>query len=252
MRVLVVAAHPDDEVLGCGGTVARWAEEGREIGVWILGEGVTSRYETRQAGTERGANDLAEVREHAARAASILGAAGCRVVGLPDNRFDSVDLLEVVKEVESAKREFDPDVVLTHHPGDLNVDHRVCHQAVATAFRPLPGERWSKILSFEVSSSTEWQLPGAGSPFVPTEYVELAEGHMEKKLAAMAAYAGEIRDWPHARSREALRALAKSRGSQAGCALAEAFALERAVVRLSDQGKRPPPAMRGRHSRQRN
>ncbi|MBI4615065.1 MAG: PIG-L family deacetylase [Planctomycetes bacterium] len=232
MRVLVVAAHPDDKVLGCGGTVARWAEEGREIRVWLLGEGVTSRYETRQAGAEGGARYLAQVREQADRAASILGAAGCRVVGLPDNRIDSVDLLEVVKEVERAKREFDPDVVLTHHPGDLNVDHRICHQAVATAFRPLPGERWSSILSFEVSSSTEWQLPGGGVPFVPNAYVELAERHMEKKLAAMAAYAGEIREWPHARSLEALRALARSRGSQVGCGLAEAFAVARNIVRL--------------------
>ncbi len=221
--ILVVAAHPDDEVLGCGGAMARWVAEGHAIHICILGEGVTSRYDSRAEGQADGAETLIQVHDHVERAAAVLGAASSRVLGLPDNRFDSLDLLDVIKQVEAVKQDLQPDCVLTHHLGDLNVDHRVTHQAVMTAFRPQPGERCREILAFEVNSSTEYQVPSPTTAFLPTRYVVVDELALEKKIEAMAVYETELREWPHPRSLEALRVLASWRGSQVGHALAEAF-----------------------------
>lgn len=225
MRVLVIAAHPDDEVLGCGGTLALLAQEGHETAVTILGEGVTSRYPTREAADEKLLRSLqAQSRE----VAEMLGAREVRLHNLPDNRFDTMPLLEVVKLVEGDISDARPDVVYTHHGGDLNIDHRITHQAVLTATRPLPGQGVREVYAFEVPSSTEWSFQRVGEPFRPNAFRDISST-LELKLKALSTYESEVRAFPHPRSLEAIEAIAKRWGSTAGCAAAEAFELVRSV-----------------------
>jgi N-acetylglucosamine malate deacetylase 1 len=219
VRVLVVAAHPDDEVLGCGATLARHVEQGDDVEILILGTGALSRDGAVPAESAR----LARQAEEAAR---ILGARQVRMLDLPDNRFDSVDLLEIVKRAETEIRRVDPEVLYTHHAGDLNVDHRRAFEAVVTACRPQEPGGVKQILSFEVPSSTEWQSPTSGVVFTPNVFVDVA-AFLDRKLAALAVYTEEARPFPHPRSPEAVTALARWRGATAGFAAAEAFLLVR-------------------------
>lgn len=223
-RVLVVAAHPDDEVLGCGGTIARHAHAGDEVHVVILAEGATSRSDARD--TDAFADELGALKAASESAAAILGAVGVTVHDLPDNRLDSLALLDVVKAVEAHVERVAPEIVYTHHPGDCNADHRVVFDAVLAATRPLPGSTVRTLLTFEVASSTEWG--GGQSPFVPDWFVDVS-GTLLRKLDALDAYDLEMRPWPHPRSREAVEALARWRGATVGCEAAEAFSLVRHV-----------------------
>jgi LmbE family N-acetylglucosaminyl deacetylase len=215
--VLVVAAHPDDEILGVGGTAARHVRGGDRVDVLIVAEGATSRTAVRDTATS--ARELDALRQAAHKAAGELGTRAPRFLGLPDNRLDSVDLLDLVKAVEAVIDDVRPDVVYTHHAGDLNVDHGLVQRAVLTACRPLPGSTFRAIYGFETVSSTEW---GRGEAFAPTRYVAI-ENEMAAKLAALKHYQVEMRPFPHARSLEAVEALARVRGAQAGVAAAEAF-----------------------------
>ena len=224
--VLVVAAHPDDEVLGCGGTMARLAREGCAVHVGILGEGVTSRHARREdAETEQ----LEALREDSRRAAEILGAQPPRFGGLPDNRFDTVPLLSVVKIVESWIGELHPRAVYTQHGGDLNIDHAVTFRAVLTAARPLPASAVKAVYAYPVLSSSEWAFGRFAPVFTPNIFVDIA-ATLEAKLEAMRAYGGELREFPHPRSLEALRAAARHWGSTAGLAAAEPFELLRELL----------------------
>lgn len=225
--VLVVAAHPDDEVLGCGGTIARHAADGDEVHVLLVAEGATSRDPERDP-QARG-QEIEALQDAAARAAQILGAEAPRFAGLPDNRLDGVDLLEVVKMVEGAVAELRPAVVYTHHGGDLNVDHRIVHRAAVTACRPLPGSCVRAVYAFETVSSTEW-ASSAGDAFHAARFVDITR-HLEVKKRALACYASEMRAFPHARSIEAVEALARLRGASAGVEAAEAFSVVREVLK---------------------
>ena len=143
----------------------------------------------------------------------------------PDNRFDIVALLDIVKVIEKVKREIKPGVVYTHHRGDLNIDHRITYEAVLTACRPIKGETVKEIYNFEVPSSTEWNFPNTFSPNV---YIDIS-GAIDKKVKAMKAYKGEIREWPHPRSAEAIKILVRKRGCEVGLDIAEAFELVRKI-----------------------
>jgi N-acetylglucosamine malate deacetylase 1 len=215
-RVLIVAAHPDDEVLGCGGTIARHAAAGDQVSILIMATGATAR-----GGDAR---EIDSLKEAARKAAAVLGARAPEFADFPDNRMDQVALLDVIQRVERTVRSVAPTLVYTHHRGDLNVDHRIAHEAVCTACRPLPGSSVHRLLAFETVSSTEW-----GHMFTPTCYVETTP-YLERKLEALEAYAGEMRAFPHARSLEAIRALATLRGAQAGVFAAEAFEVVRDIV----------------------
>jgi LmbE family N-acetylglucosaminyl deacetylase len=223
-RALCVAAHPDDEVLGAGATLAILADRGVETHVLMLGEGMGARYDQ----DRRPEEEIAKLRDDAVAAAEILGATPHQLA-LPDNRFDSIPLLDVVRAVERVKEEVQPDLVFTHHPGDLNVDHVVTCNAVLTAFRPLPDEQPATLLAFETLSSTEWNVPANRAPFCPNVYVD-AEPGLERKIAAMAAYGSEIRDWPHPRSEKGIIVAAQRWGMTVGIAAAEAFSLLRSVA----------------------
>jgi LmbE family N-acetylglucosaminyl deacetylase len=219
VNVLVLAAHPDDEVLGCGGTIARWAAEGHRVTVAILGEGVASRH---LSGTPEAAAEIAELVQTSRAAGRILGTDDVRHCGLPDNRFDSLDLLDIVKTIEEIGRDVKPEVVYTQHGGDLNVDHAITFRAALTAFRPIPRTGVSALYAFEVASSTEWAFGKFAPAFVPDTFVDIG-GSLELKLKAMRAYAGEVREFPHPRSIRAMRTQCEDRGARVGIAAAEAF-----------------------------
>ena len=225
--VLVIAAHPDDEVLGCGGTIARHAEAGDQVQVLIVAEGATSRLQQRDRG--QASDELSALGQAARKAGAILGVAGVELLDCPDNRLDSLDRLDLIKLIEVRMERHQPQVVYVHHAGDVNVDHRRLHEAVITACRPTPGQPVRRLLSFEVASSTEWQPPGSAPPFQPNWFVDIT-AQWPRKRDALAAYASEMRAWPHARSIEALEHLARWRGAQVGVEAAEAFCLLRNLV----------------------
>ena len=223
-KILVIAAHPDDEVLGGGGTIAKHALEGDEVYCLILGEGITSRYSQPELAKE----ELIELRLEADQAAKILGIKELFFKDLPDNRFDTVPLLTIVKAVEEVKEQIKPDVIYTHHQGDLNIDHQITFKAVLTACRSTKDETVKEIYSFEVPSSTEWSSPVALNYFMPNVFVAITET-LDKKIEALMAYQGELREYPHPRSPEAIRAIAHRWGSTVGVEAAEAFQLIRAI-----------------------
>ena len=222
-RILVVAAHPDDEVLGCGATIARMAAEGSHVAIAILGEGITSRYADRVAAPPE---LLTQLRRDGEKAANLLGAAEVSFHELPDNRFDTMPMLDVVKLVEGLVERIAPREIYTHHPGDLNVDHGIVHRAVLTATRPTYEGDVRRILTFEVPSSTDWAFRQVMPEFCPNVFVDVTMT-IERKLEAMRAYESEARPFPHPRSDEALLALARMRGSSVGFEAAEAFQLVR-------------------------
>jgi LmbE family N-acetylglucosaminyl deacetylase len=225
MKVLVVAAHPDDEVLGCGGTVAGLAQEGHDVYITILGEGITSRYQHQ----EQAAPPLVEaLHAHSQQAAKTLGAREVIIHNLPDNRFDTVPLLDIIKIVEEAVAHLAPEIIYTHHGGDLNIDHQVVHRAVLTATRPVRGQPVREIYAFEVPSSTEWAFQRFEPTYRPNVFVNISDT-LQTKVEAMLCYESEVRAFPHPRSPDALRAIARRWGSVIGCEAAEAFELVRAV-----------------------
>jgi LmbE family N-acetylglucosaminyl deacetylase len=225
VNILVVAAHPDDEVLGCGGTIARRAADGDDVYIAIFGEGITSRYADRADAQQE---LLTALHGDSRRVADQLGARDLFMYNLPDNRFDTVPLLDVVKIIEELVDRLKPEVIYTHHGGDLNIDHVVLHRAVLTATRPVGGSPVRSVYSFEVASSTEWAFGQYGGAFRPNVYVDIATT-LERKITAMEAYESEARPFPHPRSPEALRAIAQRWGSQVGLQAAEVFELVRSI-----------------------
>ncbi len=221
--VLIVAAHPDDEVLGCGGTMARRVEDGDQVHVVFMADGATSR----ASPSDRG---YIEERNMAAlKACQILGAQSPEFLGFPDNQMDSIALLDVIQAIENVIDKIQPTVVYTHHGGDLNVDHQITHQGVMTACRPQPGVSVREIYSFEVLSSTEWAAPSAATVFVPNCFVDI-EKVLDQKQSALEAYNVEMRRFPHSRSIEAVVALATLRGVSVGMVAAEGFKIERVLL----------------------
>ena len=172
-RVLVVAVHPDDEVLGCGGTIAWHDDAGDQVQVLIVVEGSTSRLQERDRAQVR--DELSALAQSAQMAGSILGAAGIELLDFPDNRLDSLDRLDLIKRIEECVERHQPECVYVHHAGDVNVDHRRLHEAVVTACRPTPGHVVKRLLSFEVPSSTEWQPPGSAQAFQPNWFVDISD-----------------------------------------------------------------------------
>ena len=212
--VLVVAAHSDDEALGCGGTLARHVAEGDSVHAIFLADGVSSRPKT-------GKKDLAIRLKSAQIAHKILGLQSIQYLGLPDNRLDSLPFLDIVQPLEQLIQLIAPQIIYTHHLGDLNIDHRITHQAVLTACRLLPDSLLKEIYAFEVVSSTEWNSSGQ-SPFLPTVFVDISN-YLDCKMEALKAYGLEMRNAPHARSLENIRALGVHRGHSVGVSAAEAF-----------------------------
>lgn len=218
--VLVVAAHADDEALGCAGTIVRHVEEGDTVHLVFMADGVQSRRESSEA-------DFLRRLEASKHALSILGVSSSQSLELPDNKMDSVPLLEVVQKLELILEETQPSVLYTHHHGDLNIDHRLTQAAVMTACRPVPGSSVREIYGFEVLSSTEWATQQS-SPFLPNYFVDITQ-QLRTKLAALEAYADEMRKPPHSRSMAHAKVLAHHRGYSIGVDAAEAFEVYRTI-----------------------
>ena len=223
-KLLIVAAHPDDEVLGCGATVARLVQEGHIAYVLILGEGVTSRDETRNRTAKLA--EIDDLKVESLEANRLIGIKEIYFHDFADNRFDTVSLLDIVKVIESYKKKIQPDIIFTHFRNDLNIDHQIVYRAVITAARPLPDETVKAIYSFESFSSTEWNFPLS---FSPTIFINV-ENTLELKLQAFRAYDSERRNYPHPRSVEAIRRYAEKWGTTVGCKAAEAFELVRLIL----------------------
>tara|TARA_Y100001960_G_C14767383_1_gene877806 strand:+ start:2871 stop:3545 length:675 start_codon:yes stop_codon:yes gene_type:complete len=213
-NVACIVAHPDDEVLACGASLALHANAKDLVSVLILSTGLGARNELSQ-------RSLLKLRDQARRAADLLGVTVVEFGEFPDNAMDTVPLLDVIQRVEGFISEFPADIIYTHHAGDLNVDHRVVNAATLTACRPLPGRGHSAILACEVSSSTEWGAPPF-APFLPSEFIDVSST-IETKMQALQCYEGELRPWPHPRSLKGVKSLAEWRGVQVGLDAAEAF-----------------------------
>lgn len=221
-RLLVVAAHPDDEAIGCGGLIARLSAMGVEIRVLFLADGETSRNEIEGFDWFSAIEDRLASAE---KAREILGYQSNLSLQLSDNRLDDVPLLDLAKEVEKYIDEFDPSFLLTHSGSDLNIDHRACLQASLVATRPVPRQSVRGVASFEVPSSSGWGFASA-EPFRPNFFVNIEE-FLPQKMRALEVYSKEIPPFPHARSCDSLTALASVRGSHVGIPAAEAFELHR-------------------------
>jgi LmbE family N-acetylglucosaminyl deacetylase len=217
--VLVVAAHPDDEVLGAGATCAKHVDDGDDVHAVIVSEGATSRYEDGMASALRTA---------AARSAELIGFASLTFLELPDQRLDTLALIDVTQRLEPIVERLRPSSVYTHVPVDVNTDHGIVARATWTACRPYSAPYVKRLLAFETPSSTEWAWPLPDSVFTP-QWFEDVGGTIERKLEAMACYESELRDYPHPRSLQALRERAAGWGSRCGVAFAEPFAVLRVV-----------------------
>jgi LmbE family N-acetylglucosaminyl deacetylase len=218
--VAVFAAHPDDELLGPGGTLARHVREGDAVHAVIVADGATSRYHDGMAGV---------LAKSSQRAGAVLGLASVRLSSLPDQRLDGMPLIDVTQHIESITDELRPDIVYTHFPADVNTDHGVVARATWTACRPYVLPRLRRFAVYETPSSTEWAWPIDAAAFAPTFFVDVT-GTLEDKLAAMECYESELRDYPHPRSLRALRERAAYWGSRIGRSAAEPFQLLREVT----------------------
>ncbi|HEX3144481.1 MAG TPA: PIG-L deacetylase family protein [Pyrinomonadaceae bacterium] len=225
MNILVIAAHPDDEVLGCGGTIGRLTQEGHDVSIAILGEGITSRSAQRENANPE---DLKSLQAQTRKVAQALGAREPFTFGLPDNRFDTLALLDIVKIIEKLIDQIEPQVIYTQHGGDLNVDHSAVYRATLTATRPMAGCPVKQLYAFEVPSATEWAFQQFAPAFHPNVFVDIS-ATLELKINAMQIYDNEARAFPHPRSSEALRAIARRWGSVSGLPAAEAFHLVRSI-----------------------
>ena len=222
-KILIVASHPDDEVLGCFGTVARLIKEGYEAYTLILGEGKTSRDEKRVVENKTDEIELLNTEIHKANKA--IRIKKVFIESFPDNRFDSVDLLDIVKVISKVKEEIQPSIIFTHFENDLNIDHRITYQAVITATRPMKDECVKEIYSFEILSSTEWNYPLS---FNPDTYFDISDT-IDLKIDAMKEYKSELCEYPHPRSLEGIELNAKYQGMRVGKKYVEAFKCVRVV-----------------------
>ena len=224
--ILVIAAHPDDELLGLGATVKKLVNEGHEAYALLLSCGITSRYDDPKDGMHE---QIEALKKQRMAAAKIIGFKRVFSCNFPDNQFDSLPLLKITKEIEKYVKQIKPSMIFTHHYSDVNIDHQKTFQAVVTATRPFGVYSVKEIYCFETFSSTEWNFP-YHSTFKPNVFVNV-EKTFEDKLEAMKCYTSELRSYPHPRSLESLEFAAKRWGTVIGYNLAEAFELVRKVVK---------------------
>jgi LmbE family N-acetylglucosaminyl deacetylase len=227
-KIMIVVAHPDDELLGPGATMNMLIKEYKvKTHLVILGEGITSRSGKRDI--KKWKDQLATHKKNIHAAKDAIGYHSVSIHDLPDNRFDSVALLDIIKIVEKEKKEFSPDVIFTHHGGDLNIDHQRTFEAVITATRPMQEEKVSTVITFETPSGTEWRASTDPKHFIPNVFFEVSKKNIEAKIKGMESYEFEKRKYPHPRSPEALKIQAQRWGVAVGREYAEAFHLVRQI-----------------------
>ena len=218
--VLIIAAHPDDEVLGCGGTIAKHVSQGNKVHSVFMADGVRSRPNLQE-------EDF-EIRKDASKSVqSILGITSTHYLDFPDNKMDSIPLLNIIQKLEPIIDKLKPSIIFTHYHSDLNIDHQLTHAAAITACRPMPSSSVKEIYGFETLSSTEWSN-SLKSSFNPTFFVDISQ-QISKKLSAVKTYENEMRSPPHSRSIKHVEVLAQHRGYSVGVDMAEAFEVYRLI-----------------------
>lgn len=222
-KILVIAAHPDDEIYGMGGTIAKLAAEGNEVHVLIVTDGSTAQY--------RNCDDLSAILEckkrETEKALSYVGVAACHYGELPDMRLDAVEHIKINEVIEKAIDEIAPDTVYTHFWGDVNMDHQKVFESTLVATRPTSSQTVRELYCYSVPSSTEWQ-PNLRVAFTPNVFVDIS-AYTAQKAAAIEAYATELRQYPHPRSVEAVRMQDLASGLRMGLSAAEEFILLRSI-----------------------
>lgn len=219
MIILIIAPHPDDEVLGCEGTIVKHNLSGDEVHLCI----VTKAYPP-----EWSEDEIKERKEEVLRVNQILGIRKTHFLDFPTVKLDTVPHKELDEAITRVANEVQPEVVYIPHRGDVNKDHRLVFDAAMVAVKPKPGSAIRKVLSYEILSETEWGAPFVENAFIPNVYVDISET-LEIKLKAMSEYKLELKEFPHPRSLEAISTLAKIRGSTTGVRAAKAFMLVREI-----------------------
>ena len=237
MKVLVIAAHPDDEVLGMGGLLKKFSKKENDIKIVFLATGISSRRSndylnsTKYKINNNLKNDIEkqieQLQKDARKALSVLGIKKIQFEDFPDNEMDIVSNLKITKKIEAIIDDYRPDTVYTHSQCDINVDHRLIYESTITATRPKKNSVVTQVISFETPSSTEWYFP---QKFSPNIFVDISK-ELKFKLKAMQCYKNELMEFPHPRSIEALEIIAKRWGTVCGFNAAEAFCLVRSLVR---------------------
>ena len=222
--VLVVAAHPDDEVLGCGGTIKKITKTGVHVNIIFISDGVSSR----KMSIKKLKNEISERRKASIKACKTLGANKPIFYDFPDNALDTVPLLKIVKLISNNIKKYKPSTIYTHCSNDLNIDHNIVNKAVVTACRPLRKNPVKTLLFFEIPSSTEWQIVNRKKQFIPN-WFENIDNELKTKIKALKIYKKEMRKWPHPRSSRGVKVLAEWRGATSGNKAAEAFTLGRKI-----------------------
>lgn len=224
-KVLIIAAHPDDEVLGVGGTIAKYSMNGAEVKLLIVTDGSTSQYRN----DPHLAQILEEKRQETAAAAKTLGICDVLYGGLPDMRLDVTEHVLVNQVIERVIYDFQPNIVFTQFYGDVNMDHQCVNRSTLVACRPVEGQCVKELYSYFVPSSSDWNVPSGAVAFLPNTFVDIDGKCAEKKYAAMACYATELRNYPHPRSIEALRVMDQANGVHVGVKAAECFMAHRVM-----------------------
>ena len=228
-KILVVVAHPDDELLGLGAAMNKLiTEQNCTVRVIILGEGITSRSDKRNS--EQWSEELKIHRSNIESARKAIGYESVGIYDFPDNRFDTVALLDIIKVIEKEKEDFQPEIIFTHHGGDVNIDHQRTFEAVITATRPMEDEVVKTVITFETPSGTEWIASSDPRKFTPNLFIEVSKKNLEAKIYGMESYEFEKRAYPHPRSPKALEILAQYRGLSVGVEYAESFCIIRSIL----------------------
>ena len=233
MKILVIAAHPDDEVLGMGGTITKYVKNGDNVKIIIMATGVFSRrssnntndsvYDVDENVLEKMSKQVQNLQKDAIKASKIMGVKDIEFLNFPDNEMDKKTNLEITKKIEYIISEFKPDIVFTHSQHDVNIDHRMIYDATITATRPFSKFKVKEVISFEVPSSTEWYFP---SKFSPNMFIDINK-ELPTKIKALSAYKTEINNFPHPRSVESIEIIAKHWGTVSAFNAAEAFYIVR-------------------------
>lgn len=223
-NILVIAAHPDDELLGCGGTIAKLLSEGCSIKVIFIGEGSSCRFDDPDCYQAKAA--IVRRNQCAVAALNSLGVFDYEFNDLPCGRLDQTPIIEINKIIERAIRSFTPDTVFTHYHGDSNNDHKIIYRSTIMACRPCGDHVVKRVMCYEVLSSSEWSFT---DPFPPNYFISLEQHELQAKWRALSLYEEEMRDYPFPRSWEGVKALAVNRGTQCGKFYAEAFYLVREI-----------------------
>ncbi len=224
-KILVIAAHPDDEVLGMGGTIAKYTTRGDEVALLVVTDGSTSQYRN----SPRLQEILIEKKTETINSAAILGVKHIFYGELPDMKLDVTPHIDINRVIENAISDFQPSIVFTHFNGDVNKDHRMVYESTLVACRPVSEQCVKRLFLYSVPSSTEWNVQTATNVFLPNWYEDISGEFAEKKYKAMECYKTEMRDYPHPRSIQYLRTADTAEGNRVGLLAAESFIMLRSI-----------------------